>query len=98
MPQQPRPSTLYTKQRPRISMRNLRRDLWRKLTEPATIPRHDLAVAFPALLDPGVGAEQEAVGMAFEQGAPFRRQLSAAVGDAAAVGEFAPEFWIFCKH
>src|SRR6201988_4616276 len=91
----PERSALYAEQRPRIAVRNLGRDLWRQLRQPGAIPRHDLAVAFPALVDPGVGAEQEAIGMALEQRAPFRRQFSAAIDDAAAVGEFAPKFWIF---
>src|SRR5262245_34525920 len=60
-----------------------------KLREPAAIGLHDGVVAEPTLVDPGVGAEQEAVGMPGEELAPFARELAIARGDAAAVGELA---------
>src|SRR5262245_59057799 len=60
-----------------------------KLREPAAIGLHDGVVAEPALVDPGVGAEQEPIGMPGEELAPFARELAIARGDAAAVGELA---------
>ena len=47
----------------------------RQLRQPGPVFGHDAAVAVPALADPGVGAEQEAVGIALEQPLPFRQQF-----------------------
>src|SRR5262245_39961323 len=58
-----------------------------KLREPAAIGLHDGVVAEPALVDPGVGAEQKAVGMTRKEVAPFGCELAITRGDAAAVGE-----------
>src|SRR6185295_14390227 len=88
-------SALSAEQRLRVAVRDLRRNLRRQLREPGTIAGHDVAVALPALVDPGVGAEQETVWIALEQRAPFSRQLAAPVDDATAVRQFAPQFWIF---
>src|SRR5215468_2682766 len=56
-----------------------------KLRQPAAIGLHDGVVAEPALVDPGIGAEQEAIGMTSEELAPLGRKLSAALTKAAAV-------------
>src|SRR5215470_13489617 len=70
-----------------IPMRDARGLLCRQLPQPVAIARHDRAVARPALIDPGVGAEEEAVGIAGEQLAPFGR-YAAALGNPAAIGQF----------
>src|SRR5262245_65994547 len=38
-----------------------------KLRQPAALGLHDGVVAEPALVDPGIGAEQEAIGMTSER-------------------------------
>src|SRR5499426_2073116 len=60
-----------------------------KLRQPAAIGLHDGVVAEPALVDPGIGAEQETIGMPGKELAPFAREPAVACGDAAAVGELA---------
>src|SRR5262245_44832745 len=65
-----------------------------KLRQPAAIGLHDGVVAEPALVDPGIGAEQEAIGMTSEELAPLGRKLAAALTEAAAVGEFAHQLGI----
>ena len=75
----------------RVAVGDVARLLGRKLREPGAVVLEDRVVAEPALVDPGVGADQEAVGMAREQVAPFARELARAVGDAAAVGQLAPQ-------
>jgi hypothetical protein len=54
-------SALAAKQRLSVAVSNLRGDLWH---QPGAIAGHDVAVDLPALVDPGVGAEQEAIGIA----------------------------------
>src|SRR5258708_1385361 len=68
-----------------IAVRNQAGLFGRKLREPAAVVAHGVAVARPAAVDPGVGAEQEAVGMLGKQVAPFGREAPAAFGDATAV-------------
>src|SRR6516165_4357157 len=65
-----------------------------KLRQPAAIGLHDGVVAEPALVDPGIGAEQEAIGMTSEELAPLGRKLAAAFADAATVGELAHQLGI----
>src|SRR5215475_15587020 len=65
-----------------------------KLRKPAAVGLHDGVVAEPALVDPGIGAEQEAIGMTREELAPLGRELAAALADAAAVGELAHQLGI----
>src|SRR5262249_7573810 len=55
-----------------------------KLREPAAIALHDGVVADPPFVDPGIGAEQEAVGVTSEELAPLGRKLAAALAEAAA--------------
>src|SRR5712691_3642892 len=62
-----------------------------KLRQPGAVGLEDAVVAKPALVDPGVGADQKAVGMECEKIAPLRGELARAVGDAAAVGQLAPQ-------
>ena len=50
----------------------------RQLREPLAIALHDRVVGEPALVDPGIGAEQEALRVAREQRTPVGRQLAAA--------------------
>src|SRR5215471_10851771 len=69
-----------------------------KLREPAAVGLHDGVVAEPALVDPGIGAEQEAIGMTSEELAPLGRKLAAALTDAAAVGEFAHQLGIYLQQ
>ena len=57
-----------------------------KLRQPAAIGPHDCVVAKPALVDPCVRAEQEAIGMTGEQFSPLGGKLALAVGEPAAVG------------
>src|ERR1700674_2769486 len=59
----------------------------RQLGEPAAILAHDVVVADPALVDPRVGPEQEAVAVLGKYLPPLGAQPAAAFGDAAAVGE-----------
>src|ERR1700709_534985 len=61
------PTLLLRKQPPRVAMRNLLRHRRRQLRQPSAIAGHDLAIARPTLGDPGIRAEQEAVGIALEQ-------------------------------
>src|SRR5215211_8715640 len=89
---------LIREQHPRISVRDLRGDLWRQLVEPGAVAGHDVAVTGPALRYPGVGAEQETIRIPLEQCAPFRGQLAGPIDDAAAVGKLAPELLVFCEH
>src|SRR5262245_36702786 len=65
-----------------------------KLRQPAAIGLHDGVVAEPALVDPGIGAEQEAIGMTSEELAPLGRKLAAAFADAATVGELADQLGV----
>src|SRR5262249_5930506 len=51
--------------------------LW-KLRQPSAIFPEYSIVAEPALVEPGIGTQQEAVRMAVEQAAPFGAQLSVA--------------------
>src|SRR5690349_15722513 len=60
-----------------------------KLRKPAAVGLHDGVVAEPAFVGPGIGAEQEAVGVTSEELAPLGRKLAAALADAAAVGQLA---------
>src|SRR5687768_8510529 len=85
-------------QRSRVAMSDQRGLLWRQLRKPGAIAGHDFTIARPALRDPGIRTEQEAVGIFFEEATPFRRQLASALGDAAAVGQFTPELRIFRQH
>ena len=62
-----------------------------KLREPTAIFVEYSIVAEPSLVDPGIGTKQEAIGMAFEQAAPIRGQLSVTANDTTAIGQFAPE-------
>src|SRR5215468_2666784 len=67
----------------------------RQLRKPAAVGLHDGVVAEPAFVDPGIGAEQEAVGVTSEELAPLGRKLaSAALADAAAVGKLAHQLGI----
>src|SRR6185295_2521436 len=65
--------------------------LRRQLRQPAAVFLEDAVIGEPALVDPGVGAEQETVGIACEQVAPFGRKLSPAFRDAAAIGKLADQ-------
>src|SRR6516164_1227404 len=65
-----------------------------KLRQPAAVGLHDGVIAEPALVDPGIGAEQEAIGMTSEELAPLGRQLAAAFADAATVGELAHQLGV----
>src|SRR5262249_49571045 len=65
-----------------------------KLRKPAAIGLHDGVVADPAFVDPGIGAEQEAVGVTSEELAPLGCKLAAALADAAAVGKLAHQIGI----
>src|SRR5262249_32325717 len=65
-----------------------------KLRKPAAVGLHDGVVAEPALVDPSIGAEQEALGMTGEDLAPLGRELAAALADAAAVGELAHQLGV----
>src|SRR5258708_5795446 len=65
-----------------------------KLRKPAAVGLHDGVVAEPAFVDPGIGAEQKAVGVTSEELAPLGRKLAAALADAAAVGKLAHELGI----
>src|SRR5215831_8560246 len=65
-----------------------------KLRKPAAVGLHDGVVAEPALVDPSIGAEQEAIGMTGEELAPLGCELAAALADAAAVGELAHQLGI----
>src|ERR1041385_2405558 len=76
---------LLRKQRPRVAMRDLFCHGRRQLREPATIARHNLAVGSPAFGDPGIGAEQETVGISLEQASPFGRKLPRPICDAASI-------------
>src|SRR6516165_1456300 len=67
----------------------------RKLRKPAAVGLHDGVVAEPAFVDPGIGAEQEAVGVTSEELTPLGRKLAAAaLADAAAVGQLAHQLGI----
>src|SRR5262249_6828011 len=63
----------------------------RQLREPAAIALHQPVIGEPALVDPGVGADQEAIGVFGEQRAPVGGELARAVGDAAAIRELTPQ-------
>src|SRR5262249_26346486 len=65
-----------------------------KLRQPAAGALPGGVIAEPALVDPGIGAEQEAIGMTGEELAPLGRELAAALADAAAVGELAHQLGI----
>src|SRR5262245_54392407 len=65
-----------------------------KLRKPAAVGLDDGVVAEPGLVDPGIGAEQKAIGMTSEEFAPLGRQLTTTLADAAAVGEFAHQLGI----
>src|SRR5262245_19267039 len=69
-----------------------------KLREPAAVGLHDGVVAEPALVDPSIGAEQEAIGMTGEELAPLGHELAAALADAAAVGELAHQLGIYLQQ
>jgi hypothetical protein len=51
-----------------------------ELAEPVAVFAHQVVVLEPALVDPGVRADQEPVGVSAEQLAPFGRQLARSVG------------------
>src|SRR6266849_9724752 len=63
----------------------------RQLRKPGAVPGDDLSVSVPALGDPGVRAEQEAVGIFFEQAPPLRREPAVAAGAARAIRELASQ-------
>src|SRR6516165_8492040 len=65
-----------------------------KLRQPAAVGLHDGVIAEPALVDPSIGAEQEAIGMTGEELAPLGRELAAALAEATAVGELAHQLGV----
>src|SRR5262245_20203849 len=65
-----------------------------KLRKPAAVGLHDGVIAEPALVDPSIGAEQEAIGMTGEELAPLSRELAAALADATAVGKLAHQLGV----
>src|SRR5262249_23344561 len=69
-----------------------------QLRQPVAIALDDAVVGKPALVDPGVRANQEAIGMALEKLAPCLRELAVRLGDAAAVREFAQQRRMLIKQ
>src|SRR6267143_5667776 len=63
----------------------------RQLGKPGAVSGDYLSVNVPALRDPGVRAEQETVGIFFEQAPPLRREPAVAAGDARAIRELASQ-------
>jgi hypothetical protein len=95
-----RPSTSWRqcKQADGVAPGNLPCYAGRQLFEPRPVAAHDLSVLVPALVDPCVGAEQEAFRVALEQLAPLGGNRSGAVADSAAIGEFGNQAGVGAEH
>ena len=67
-------------------MRDALRLFLGQLREPAAVCLEDPVIGKPALVDPGIGAEQEALGVARKQDFPLRRELARRVDDFVILG------------
>src|SRR5947207_13171424 len=61
-----------------------------QLGEPAAVPGHDFTVPLPALVDPRVGTDQEAIAVPQEQPAPLGPEVSI-LGHVVTIGQLTPE-------